>query len=111
MAVVLSGGRGQHVDRVSGRSRRGQEGRQLLAHRFRKLRHGQAAGLARVGAQDRRTTGIGDDGDPVAGGQRLAAQQERGVEEFGQRVSAYDARLLEKRVDGDVRSGQQGPRV
>ena len=90
---------GEHVDRIGRRSRGREKSRQVAAHLGRQRRDNEAARLTCVCAEDRRAPRVGEDCDAIAGRQRLAPEQQGGVEEFGERVGPYDPGLLEERLD------------
>ena len=84
----------------------GQKAAQLLAQRLRDLRDLEARGGARVGAHDPGATGVGDDRDPIALGQRLVGEQRGDVEQLGEALGADHSDLPEEGVGGQVRPGE-----
>ena len=56
----------------------------------------------RVGDQHAQRGGVAHDGDPRPGGQRLVGQQQRGVEQLGERLDPDDPGLLEQRPHAGV---------
>ena len=85
--------------------------REPIARRLGQRLDPQPAGSAGVRADDPRPAGVGDDGDPVAGRERLVGQQRGHVEELAHRVGADDPGVPEQRVDGRVAGSEQRPRV
>ena len=116
--IVLSGGGGDHVDRIAERGRLGQELGECSPDRGRQIDHLDPVRLARVGAEDAGAAAIGDDRDPVPPRHRLGGQQRRDVEQLVHGVGPDHTGLLEQRIDGDVRCRQdragvrrRGPRA
>jgi len=75
--------------------------------RLAKLRNGQLTAFTRVGGQDQRATGVPDQRDTTACGQRRGEQDGRDVEEFLEPVDLDDACILQQGGDGDFR-GRRG---
>ncbi len=62
------------------------------------VREVEVLGEQGVGGEQADGGGVADDGDALALGQRLVGEQERGVEQLGQRVDPDHAGLLEQRL-------------
>ena len=111
LLVVLGARRRDHVHRIGDGGVGREPLREPIAGRLGQRLDPQPAGSAGVRADDPRPAGVGDDGDPVAGRERLVGQQRGHVEELAHRVGADDAGVSEHRVDGRVAGGEQRPRV
>ena len=85
------------------RQKRAQLGACGLAQR-RKL---QPVGFARIGGQNPRTTGVGENRDPGTPRHWLMRQQRRDVEQLLEPLGADDAGLTEQRIDDGVAGGQR----
>ena len=110
-SVVLGGRRGDHVHGIAD-ARRGRQERAQLGDRLRReLGHVQPTCLARIGALDPETAGVGHDRDVAPARHRLVREHRRDVEHLLERVGARHADLAQQRVDGRVRRRQQGTGV
>ena len=108
VAVLRRSGGRQQVDRIAeagvrrqARGERGDRGRG-------QLRHAEACRFARVGRQDARSSGVRDNGDASARGQRLQVEAGGHIEHLVDGVGAHDAALVEERVDCDVARREPG---
>ena len=61
--------------------------------------------LAQIRGEDRRATGIGNDGNPVVYGQGLGIEHGAQIEEFLDIINAQDAALFEERSDRVIGQG------
>ena len=66
------------------------------------------ADLAGVGAEDAESAGVRDHADAASARQWLAREQRGRVEQLLERPRAQHARLVEERIDGDVRAREGG---
>ena len=104
---VVRGGAGDQVDRVGdGRLGRG-EGAQSGLGVGGERRGVEPVAGARVGGEDARPAGVGEDRDGRPAGKRLAGEQRGDVEELAEGVGADDAGLAEERIDRHVGRGEQ----
>src|SRR5215510_3658198 len=85
-AVLLGAAVCGHVNRVVDRRGGGQRLSQLLFRRFAELGNFQSGGFGGVDRQDGGASGVGQDADSAAGGDRLRGEQPRDREEFHQSV-------------------------
>ncbi len=93
------------IDRAGDRGAAGQQPAEPLLCRLGQGRHLEAIVPAGVGSQHAGTAGVGDDGDPVAAGQRPTREQGRGIDELAKARRSDDASLAEQRFLGDQRGG------
>ena len=111
-AVPGRRGAGDHVQRVAQRRLGGKEGAQLLHGLGGQLRHLQALGLQRVGAQDAGAAGVRHHGGAPAPRGGLPAEGHRKIEQLLHRTGTQDTGLLQHgghgHVAGRQRSGVTG---
>ena len=79
--VIRSGRGAEHVDRIGDRSLGGQCDGEGVGRRLDKPRQLEPYRLARVGTKDAKPTGVRQDGDAPTGGNGLAREQRRDVEQ------------------------------
>ena len=68
----------------------------------------ETGGLARVGAQNAQTAGVGEHRDPATAWQGLPVEQGGHVEQLLERVDPNDAGLVKQRIDGGLGAGECG---
>ena len=110
-AIVLVGGRGDHVDGVAQARPGREEGGEPVTCGPSELRDPQARRLQRVGAQDPGAAGVGDHRHRRTSRQWLIGHEAGDVEQLAERLGPNHPGLAEQRVDGDVGGRQQRPGV
>ena len=98
----------EQVDRIADRRSRRQQPGEPVPRRLAQFHYFQAGAFAGVSGQHARAAAVADDRHPAATWKRCEIEKRCYVEQFGERVDARNACLVEQTVDGNVRCSGGG---